>query len=104
VSRQLGSHKILGICYWAIRTLAAMAMVDPPGKKGLKPYGWQDKVAVEQENDVEFHDWPTKAAMKTKIFLLIILIIGLPYLIHLDPFCPSAKGKRKITTRKILHA
>jgi MFS family permease len=86
------SYIILGVCYWAILTLAAMAMVDQPGKKGLKPYGWQDRVGVEQKSDVEFHDWPTKAAMKTKIFLLIILIYfftNLPIhmvMIHIVPY------------------
>jgi len=86
------SYIILGICYWALLTLAAMAMVDQPGKKGLKPYGWQDKVGAEQEKDVGFHDWPTKEAMKTKIFLLIILIYfftNLPIhmvMIHIVPY------------------
>lgn len=86
------SYIILGICYWALLTLAAMAMVDQPGKKGLKPYGWQDKVGAEQEKDVGFHDWPTKEAMKTKIFWLIILIYfftNLPIhmvMIHIVPY------------------
>ncbi len=86
------SYVILGICYWALLTSAAMAMVDQPGKKGLKPYGWQDKAGAEQEKDVGFHDWPTKEAMKTKIFLLIILIYfftNLPIhmvMIHIVPY------------------
>jgi MFS family permease len=86
------SYIIIGICYWALLTLAAMAMVDQPEKKGLKPYGWQDKVRAALENDIQFHDWPAKEAMKTKIFLLIILIYfftNLPIhmvMIHIVPY------------------
>lgn len=86
------SYITIGICYWALLTLTAMAMVDKPGKKGLKPYGWQEKVSSGQENDIGFHDWPANEAMKTKIFLLIILIYfftNLPIhmvMIHIVPY------------------
>lgn len=86
------SYITIGIFYWALLTLTAIAMVDRPEKKGLKPYGWQEKVRAGQENDMGFHDWPAKEAMKTKIFLLIILIYfftNLPIhmvMIHIVPY------------------
>ncbi len=86
------SYIAIGIFYWALLTLTAIAMVDRPEKKGLRPYGWQEKVRAGQENDIGFHDWPAKEAMKTKIFLLIILIYfftNLPIhmvMIHIVPY------------------
>ena len=86
------SYITIGIFYWALLLLTAVALVERPEKKGLKPYGWQEKVKVGQENDVELHDWPVKDAMKTKTFLLIILIYfftNLPIhmvMIHIVPY------------------
>ena len=85
------SYLMIGISFWALLTLTAMLMVDRPGKKGLKPYGWQEKGAG-QETDIGLYDWPAKEAMKTKMFLLIILIYfftNLPIhmvMIHIVPY------------------
>jgi len=86
------SYITIGIFYWALLLLTAIVMVDRPETKGLKPYGWQEKVKAGQENDVGLHDWPVKDAIKTKIFLLIILIYfftNLPIhmvMIHIVPY------------------
>jgi len=86
------TYILIGISYWALLTLTAIAMVDQPEKKGMKPYGWQEKVGVGKKNYIGFHDWPVKEAIKTKIFLLIILIYfftNLPIhmvMIHIVPY------------------
>jgi MFS family permease len=86
------SYIIIGIAYWALLTMSAMFMVEKPEKRGLKPYGWREKVQNGREPDLGLHDWPTKEAMKTKMFLLIIGIYffsNLPIhmvMIHIVPY------------------
>lgn len=90
------TYLIIGISYWALLTLNAMAMVDRPEKKALKPYGWQEEVSqgetVGQGRKVGIQDWPAREAMKTKVFLLIIFIYfftNLPIhmvMIHIVPY------------------
>jgi len=90
------TYLIIGISYWALLTLNALPMVDRPEKKGLKPYGWQEKTdrgeAAGQGRGAGPQDWPVREAMRTGGFLLIVLIYfftNLPIhmvMIHIVPY------------------
>ncbi len=87
------AYVIIGIAYWALLTLNALAMVDHPEKKGLKPYGWDERVGQGKSAlHPEPEDWSTGEAMKTRAFWLVILIYfftNLPIhmvMIHIVPY------------------
>jgi MFS family permease len=90
------TYLIIGFSYWALLTLNACFMVDRPERRGLKPYGWKenegnDELAGHGQNSGN-QDWPAREAMKTKAFLLIVLIYfftNLPIhmiMIHIVPY------------------
>ena len=82
---------VIGCSYWVLLTLAAMLMEDRPEKRGLKPYGFEEKSGA-GERDPGVQEWPAKEAMKTRMFLLVILIYfftNLPIhmvMIHIVPY------------------
>lgn len=88
------TYIIIGVSYWALLTLNALAMVDTPEKKGLKPYGWEENEAGKGKPTVTaaFNHWSVGEALKTKAFLLITLIYfftNLPIhmiMIHIVPY------------------
>ncbi|MBI5968268.1 MAG: MFS transporter [Deltaproteobacteria bacterium] len=87
------AYVIIGIFYWGLLTLNALAMVEHPEKKGLKPYGWEEKTSQEDLSAPKgIQDWPAREAIKTKTFLLITFIYfftNLPIhmvMIHIVPY------------------
>jgi OFA family oxalate/formate antiporter-like MFS transporter len=69
------AYVIIGTAYWAILTLNALAMVDHPEKKGLKPYGWPEMNPSEKSFPHSgLQDWSPGAALKTSAFWFLILI------------------------------
>lgn len=87
------AYVIIGLLFWGLLTLNALFMEENPGKKGLKPYGWEEKGRLEASSGLkEGQDWPVKDAMKTGAFFLIISIYfftNLPIhmvMIHIVPY------------------
>lgn len=89
------AYVVIGVSYWGILTVTAMAMVERPEKKGLKPYGWGKKDPQGSPGgraSIQLPDWPAREAMKTGSFWLIILIYfftNLPIhmiMIHFVPY------------------
>lgn len=87
------AYVIIGLLFWGLLTLNALFMEENPEKKGLKPYGWEEKGRLEASSGLkEGQDWPVKDAMKTGAFFLIISIYfftNLPIhmvMIHIVPY------------------
>jgi MFS family permease len=87
------AYVIIGLLFWGLLTLNALFMEENPEKKGLKPYGWEEKRRLEASSGLkEGQDWPVKDAMKTGAFFLIISIYfftNLPIhmvMIHIVPY------------------
>jgi OFA family oxalate/formate antiporter-like MFS transporter len=87
------AYVIIGLLFWVLLTLNALFMEENPEKKGLKPYGWEERRGPKAQSGVkESQDWPVKDAMKTGVFFLIISIYfftNLPIhmvMIHIVPY------------------
>ncbi len=87
------AYLVIGLLVWGLLTLNALFMEEKPEKKGLKPYGWEEKGRREFSGLLkEGQDWPLTEAMKTRVFFLIISIYfftNLPIhmvMIHIVPY------------------
>lgn len=87
------AYVMMGLLFWGLLTLNALFMEENPEKKGLRPYGWEERRGPEAQSGVKAgRDWPVKEAMKTGAFFLIIAIYfftNLPIhmvMIHIVPY------------------
>ncbi|MDH4267711.1 MAG: MFS transporter, partial [Deltaproteobacteria bacterium] len=69
------AYVIIGISYWGLLTLNALAIEENPEKKGLKPYGWEERISRGDSSEGKrTQEWSAREAMKTGSFFLIIFI------------------------------
>ncbi len=87
------AYVIIGISYWGLLTLNALAIEENPEKKGLKPYGWEERISRGDSSEGKrAQDWSAREAMKTGSFFLITFIYfftNLPIhmvMIHIVPY------------------
>ncbi len=87
------AYLIIGISYWGLLTLNALAIEENPEKKGLKPYGFEERISRRDSSEGgKTQEWSARDAMKTKPFFLITFIYfftNLPIhmvMIHIVPY------------------